>query len=93
MPQYDWLGRVKDLFGRQISPGGGGYKFLGCLLVRICSEMATSGLGLVEQETIPWVLTSLALAGHEEHCSTHIDNNCWYLMVGLLKNTYGVLHL
>jgi hypothetical protein len=49
----------------------GDYNSVGCLLVRIGSEMASSGLGLKEQKLCPWVLTGLAIAGQEKHCSTH----------------------
>jgi hypothetical protein len=39
-------------------------------LVGIGSDMASSGLGLEEQEICPWVLPGLALAGQEAHFST-----------------------
>jgi hypothetical protein len=44
---------------------------VGCLLVAEGSKMASSGLGLEEQEVCPLVLMSLVLTGQEEYFSTH----------------------
>jgi hypothetical protein len=42
------------------------YNFVGCILIGIGSEMASSDLVLEEQEICPWVKTGLALEGQEE---------------------------
>jgi hypothetical protein len=53
----------------------GAYNSAGCLLVGIGSEMASSGLGLEEQEICP-------SSRREEHFSTHIlapnKDNYWH---------------
>jgi hypothetical protein len=44
-----------ELFRRQKLPGGDGYKFVGCLLIRICNGLIRLGLGVVEQEICLWL--------------------------------------
>jgi hypothetical protein len=47
------------------------------LPVRICNKMASSGMGMEEQEIKHWVLTvltGLALAGQEGHCSSTLTH-------------------
>jgi hypothetical protein len=57
------LGKAEGLVWSPVITKQGDYNSVGCLLVGIVSEMASSGLGLEEQEICPWVLTGLALAG------------------------------
>jgi hypothetical protein len=55
--------------------------------------MASSSLGLVEQVKNPWILTDLALAGQEEHCSTrtlsHNDNSLHLNLLYYIKHSNG----
>jgi hypothetical protein len=59
-------------------------------LVGIGSDMASSGLGLEEQEICPWVLMGLALAGQLEYFST--QRHWLVLNCDLLNSAGGGLH-
>jgi hypothetical protein len=49
--------------------------------IRIGSQMTSSDLGLLKQEISLCILTGLASAGQEEHCSCTLTHNDWYWIV------------
>jgi hypothetical protein len=83
LPFRNVVGKAEGLVWAPVVTRRGDYNSAGCLLVGIGSEMASSGLGLEEQQICPWVFTDLALSGQQEYFSTHTrtlahnkDNDC-----------------